>query len=133
MQNAEAIRCYNGGVSAEAEKKGGREGGRDGMDNLSAPAETEAEGTMKLIFCRACEDIIRLTRETRRCECARAGGYYGDNGVDATYWGTAVPLGFKNSDFQRAMLDQPERGMGERFEAFVIPKDCPTMRQLYER
>lgn len=60
------------------------------------------------------------------CGCKGCGGRY-INDLDAIYWGTCVPLGFSNSSLSAAVSEQPPSGMGERFEAFVIPKNCPTM------
>lgn len=41
-----------------------------------------------------------------------------------------MPLGIANSSFIDALKNQPEEGMGKRFEAFVIPKQCPTLRKI---
>ena len=38
----------------------------------------------------------------------------------------AVPLGFHNSDLDRAVADQPIDGLGETFEAFVVPELSKT-------
>lgn len=85
---------------------------------------------MKLIFCPRCEDIVRLySRTTRKCQCGTSGGRYAADGLNATYWGNAIPLGILNDNFRRALERQPEAGLGERFEAFVIPKECPTMKR----
>lgn len=86
---------------------------------------------MKLLYCRLCYDVIKLDYITRWCKCRKVGGRYNADGYHAKYWGEfAVPLGFANSSLVQAILDQPEEGMGERFEAFVIPKECPTLRRL---
>lgn len=62
------------------------------------------------------------------CECGRSYGQYHEDGLHATIGGgDAVPLGFANSTLVRALENQPEEGMGKRFEAFVIPKKCPTV------
>jgi hypothetical protein len=41
-----------------------------------------------------------------------------------------IPLGFNSYTLVDAVGGQPERGMGRRFEAFVIPKECPTMKKI---
>jgi hypothetical protein len=56
----------------------------------------------------------------------RSGGKYDDN-LNATIRGDAIPLGFENRDFHRALASRPDEGQGERFEAFVIPHSCPTI------
>jgi hypothetical protein len=85
---------------------------------------------VKLLFCRACEDVFKLrVGETRRCQCGNTSGKYTDN-LQATYSGKyAVPLGFANHSLGRAVKMQPATGWGERFEAFVIEKDCPTFQK----
>ena len=81
---------------------------------------------MKLIFCPECEDVLKLLRYERTCHCKLSGGAYLD-GLRAAIWGKAVPLGFANGSFVRALGRQPEHGPGERFDAFVIEKHCPTI------
>jgi hypothetical protein len=82
---------------------------------------------MKLLFCKQCFDVFRLTHVERKCECGSTKGRYDDD-VDAVYSGEyAVPLGFINSSFRTAILNQPNDGKGSEFTAFVIPKICPTM------
>lgn len=41
-----------------------------------------------------------------------------------------MPLGISNPSFVDALKKQPEEGMGCRFEAFVIPKKCPTLKKI---
>jgi hypothetical protein len=85
---------------------------------------------MKLIFCLKCNDVVLLAKVPRHCKCKKSGGKYHADGLQAEYWGEAIPIGFKNSSLVEAVCNQPESGMGERFEAFVIPKECPTMKKI---
>jgi len=80
---------------------------------------------MKLIYCPQCHDVVKLDFMERTCECRASYGYYEDD-LNAIYGGSAVPLGFANSSLVKAVKNQPDKGMGENFEAFVIPKSCPT-------
>jgi len=82
---------------------------------------------MKLLFCNTCRDIVKLSRTTRTCQCGSTGGHYREDGLNAVYYGPAIPLGFANSSFYEAIDSQPEYGMGINYNAFVIPKVCPTM------
>ena len=82
---------------------------------------------MKLLYCNSCRDIVKLHRTTRTCHCGATGGHYKQDGLNAIYYGPAIPLGFANSSFTEARDTQPEFGMGTTFTAFVIPKVCPTM------
>ena len=82
---------------------------------------------MKLLYCNTCRDIVKLYRTTRTCHCGATGGHYREDGLNAIYYGPAIPLGFANSSFRDARDNQPEFGMGTVYNAFVIPKVCPTM------
>ena len=82
---------------------------------------------MKLLYCNSCRDIVKLHRTTTTCHCGESGGHYKQDGLNAIYYGPAIPLGFANSSFTEARDTQPEFGMGTTFTAFVIPKVCPTM------
>jgi hypothetical protein len=39
-----------------------------------------------------------------------------------------VPLGLDNKDLVRAVINQPQKDWGEKFNAFVIQKECPTIK-----
>jgi len=86
---------------------------------------------MKLVLCTNCHDIFKLAYEERCCECGICGGIYVTD-LDARYWGEhAIPIGFNNRDMVRALRAQPDGpGLGERFEAFIIPKVAPTMVKI---
>lgn len=85
---------------------------------------------MKLIMCKSCFDIVKCLKTGRTCQCGRSGGQYADDGLNATYWGDAIPLGFANSSLVDALESQPANGWGQRFEAFVIPMICPTFKRI---
>ena len=82
---------------------------------------------MKLLYCNNCQDVFRLYKTTKTCHCGATGGHYKVDGLNAIYYGPAVPLGFTNTSFVAAIRNQPEWGKGELFTAFAIPKVCPTM------
>lgn len=87
---------------------------------------------MKLLLCKECQDVVRLIDTKRTCKCGKVGGRYIDD-INAVYFGaTAVPIGFANSTLVNAFQNQPENGMGQYFDAFVIPKDCPTYKLVLE-
>ena len=56
------------------------------------------------------------------------------NKFDGIYTGPSIPLGFANHSFLEAVKNQPKKHQGprtgERFEAFVIEKECPTFRKV---
>lgn len=85
---------------------------------------------MKLIFCPNCEDVVRLfiSPKPRRCKCRKSWGHYTDR-INAVIGGIAIPLGFANSSLVEALTHRPEKGLGSKFEAFVIPKICPTIQK----
>jgi hypothetical protein len=80
---------------------------------------------MKLLLCEKCNDIFKLDLTLRQCKCGAVKGKYLDE-INAVYSG-GYPIGFSNPSLVKALLNQPERGLGSNFTAFVIPKDCPTM------
>jgi hypothetical protein len=82
---------------------------------------------MKLIYCSLCHDIIRLRRQVTTCKCGLSHGTY-LNDLNAVYSGDAIPLGIDNSSFIDALKNQPKKGQGVRFEAFVIPFECATFK-----
>jgi hypothetical protein len=88
---------------------------------------------MKLVVCQACNDVFKLgrNREAKYCDCGLCGGYYEEDGLNAVYWGEfAIPIGFNNRDLVEKIGNQPKKGNGLVFEAFVIPKECPTMQKI---
>ena len=88
---------------------------------------------MKLILCPHCHDIVKLVLNVQRgCECERSWGLYEDD-LNVVYGGDAIPLGFDNRTLLRAIKRQPPSGLGYRFEAFVIPRECPTFKREKER
>ena len=78
---------------------------------------------MKLIFCPNCDDVIRLKKSIRTCTCVRSWGMYLEDGLHAKIGGDAIPLGFNNMDFVRAL------GEGGEFIAFVIELPCATIEK----
>ena len=85
---------------------------------------------MKFIFCCDCQEIVRLRRELRKCVCGKSSGRYVDE-TNAEIQGNCIPIGIKSSSFEAALRAQPKGpGKGKRFEAFVIPKICNTVRVL---
>jgi len=81
---------------------------------------------MKLLYCSKCGDVFNLVMDRWKfCRCGKVRGRYMDE-INAVYSG-GIPIGFNNFSFYPALKNQPESGLGREFEAFVIPKDCPTM------
>lgn len=84
---------------------------------------------MKLVYCLECNDMVRLTKDERTCECGRSGGQYEPDGLNATFFGeNSVPVGFTNSSFRAAIRNRPHSGMGYNFTAFVMPTVIPTLK-----
>ena len=81
---------------------------------------------MKLIYCPACEDIVRMTHRTRKCRCKLSWGRYLSDGLHATIGGRAIPLGISNGSFYHALGSRQDTG-AVTFMAFVIERNCPTV------
>lgn len=85
---------------------------------------------MKLIFCPLCEDVVKIrTEQERRCWCGKSGGRYLSDGLHALTFGSAIPIGFNNASFLRAVKNKPREGSGHEFTAFVIPDFCKTIER----
>lgn len=84
---------------------------------------------MKLVLCIKCEGIFILKRDLRQCHCGKSQGRYLEDNLTAEVSGEhAVPLAFSNDSFIEALRNRPESGMGSNFRAWVIPKQCPTVK-----
>lgn len=83
---------------------------------------------MKLIFCDICDDVFKLTKDIRYCQCKRCSGRYIDD-INAEYT-NGIPIGFDNFSLGAAVQAQPIAGLGKKFEAFVIPKNVKTMTKI---
>jgi hypothetical protein len=87
---------------------------------------------MKIFYCSECEDVRKpdLLRERTSCNCGKSWMEFVDDDYHVRYGGCAVPLGFDNPTFRRAIVKRPvEDGPGFSFIAFVIPEQCPTCRR----
>jgi len=87
---------------------------------------------MKLIFCKSCYDVKKLSTEMTYCNCKKSYGRYVDN-LNAQINEYAIPLGFNNTSLVYAIKNQPEDDWGQEFEAFVIQKNCPTIKIIKEK
>lgn len=52
------------------------------------------------------------------------------DGLNAEVYGKGIPLGFHNTKFVQALKKRPKKGNGSRFLAFVIPNECPTVKEF---
>jgi len=85
---------------------------------------------MKLIFCPTCWDVIKLRNEKVSCECGKSTGFYLEDGLHAEIGGEAIPIGFLNKSFVDAIQDRPQNGSGREFTAFIIPRECHTVKEM---
>jgi hypothetical protein len=84
---------------------------------------------MKLLYCKKCGDVFNLKFHIKKCYCAESEGYYIDE-INAKYNGDCIPIGIDNHSFRSAINLQPQQGLGKRFDAFVIPKECETFTKV---
>ncbi len=87
---------------------------------------------MKLVQCSVCGDLFNLTGIEKQCSCGKSSGLY-INGIDAWVRGPVLVLGISNPSYDKARErhnKQPNMERGWRFEAFIIPKNAPTVRRL---
>jgi len=86
---------------------------------------------MKLLYCEHCGDLFNLTNEEKTCKCGKAKGKYFGNLYAEVSGG--IPIGIQNFSFFNAIKARPRTGLGKRFEAFVIPKICETIKSPAKR
>ena len=100
---------------------------------------------MKLMYCAKCGDIRSLDKELRKCKCGSSSGRYINN-LDAEVSGAdCYVLGFANSSFEHALVQQmalgdskekyssgPYKGLsvGRQFTAFIIPNDATSVKRI---
>lgn len=95
---------------------------------------------MKLLFCKSCHDIVKLSKEVRHCECGESSGRYIDN-RNVEIIGEAMVLGIDNRSFYLAYRLQKtqdfyvearerRRKDGEDFTAFFIAWGSPFVKNV---
>lgn len=83
---------------------------------------------MKLVFCPNCYDVIKFGYKTKRyCKCKKSWGEYTDE-INAVSGGECIPLGIANSSLNKALANRSNYAPGVEFTAFVIEKNCPTIK-----
>ena len=88
---------------------------------------------MKLLYCKTCGDIVRLTHTMRTCMCTDSSGYY-INVIKVLVNGPCLALGFDNREFYRATradLDAAKRGV--EFLAFIIPESATSVERVGDK
>lgn len=92
---------------------------------------------MKLLFCKECQDVFKLTtKRVRKCACGKTRGKYEKDGLHAWYSGPCVPLGLANSSLVSAMqkmANDPDADWGKDFKAFVVPPVSDTFVRRVEK
>lgn len=95
---------------------------------------------MKLIFCKYCQDVIKLIQQKRSCQCGKISGYYVDH-LNAEVSDEAIVIGFDNSSLMKALVEYknqpngiPVKGRyythkGFDFNAFIIPEGAPSVKR----
>jgi len=83
---------------------------------------------MKLLFCKACNDIVKINVRNE-CICGRTKGRYLDN-RNAEFSGPCIPIGIEGTSFRIALQERPHKSPGKRFDAFVIESNCKTFKEV---
>ena len=88
---------------------------------------------MKLLYCKTCGDIVRLTHTMRTCVCTDSSGYY-INVIKALVSGPCLVLGFDNRSFYNAVhADLDEVDNGVEFTAFAIPESAISVERVGDK
>lgn len=80
---------------------------------------------MKLIFCKQCQDIVRLTNRIRYCKCKNVYGRYVNDSV-AIISKNAVPIGILNNSL-KAALNKDNKTEDVHFVSFIIAENAPNI------
>jgi len=59
---------------------------------------------MKLLFCPQCQDVFKLQKQVKSCQCGKCSGRYLNN-LDAVY-NDGIPIGFDNTSLGMAIANQ---------------------------
>jgi hypothetical protein len=82
---------------------------------------------MKLILCPKCYDVVKCgNRRKRYCACKKSWGKYIDE-LYAEIGGEAIPVCLHNSEMVLAIRNQPKKGWGPNFTAWIPAKQCETI------
>lgn len=74
---------------------------------------------MKLLYCRDCTDIVKLTDKPRSCECGHSTGRYVTNGV-VVLQGPSLSVAMNNFTFDSARETRVKTGTGTAFDAWFM-------------
>lgn len=79
---------------------------------------------MKLLACKACNDVQAFETNTRTCACGKSQGRYIDSS-QVEISGPCKVLGIRNSKFQVAMMLPGSHDFG----IFTIDEDSPVVKR----
>lgn len=60
---------------------------------------------MKLLFCDVCQDVFKLGRKLKTCDCGRVKGKYEKNGHNAVVNGKGYSVAIGNGSFIEALYN----------------------------
>lgn len=83
---------------------------------------------MKLLYCRECDDVVRLLDDERTCMCGATKGRYLDE-KNAVFSGPAEPFAISNSQFAVAVQLRKEHGILP-FGAWTTPIQAENFRSI---
>ena len=85
---------------------------------------------MKLVYCRECDDVVRLFDDTRKCECGKTSGRYKpESETHAEFSGPCVPFALSNTEFQVAVF-QRNKDRSIPFFGWVPTTNDPKFEDL---
>jgi len=89
---------------------------------------------MKLILCPKCDDIFKLSRTLKSCECGAARGRYLEDGLYAEINMVAIPIGLANRTLAREVVayQRGNRTMDCSVDAWVFRVDEPHIERVKE-
>ena len=100
---------------------------------LSAPNRRSIQkvGNMKLLFCKECQDLFKLSRDQKACDCGESSGRYLEDGLHAEVSGPCLLLGMDNNSLLRALRYRRAGGIDSMdLDAFLIAEDSDRFKRI---
>lgn len=82
---------------------------------------------MKLFYCKACMDMVRLTKHTKACSCRLSQGRYISK-VVVEVEGPCAVFAISDSAFKRALM--AANHIVSQFTAFVLDDSCLAIKRV---
>ncbi len=89
---------------------------------------------MKLILCLKCDDVFKLSRTLKSCECGNVQGRRLEDDLHVEINMAAIPIGMANITVVRGALayQRGNKDVDSRIDAWVFRVDEPHIKRVKE-